>query len=105
MNLTKYDNRIFVGLGSEIDGIRFQQISSSVRYEELHKPNGLVYYEVKNLNEASLICQKFISTFGLSSGNWTGGRVVNENGNFLARISYNGRIWDKEDGEKANEIV
>lgn len=47
---------------------------------------------VSSLNEASAVCQKFISDNQLGSGNWTGGDVK-DNGVSVARISYNGRIW------------
>jgi len=68
------------------------------------KPDGLVYFEVANLKEASILSRKFIEYFDLNSSNWTGGRVCDENFNFIAQISYNGRIWDNEDWKISKEI-
>ncbi|PQJ82464.1 hypothetical protein [Polaribacter glomeratus] len=103
MNLIK--SKIFVALGSEVNTGKFEQYSTNAKFEELSKPNGLIYYEVKDLEEASSICRKFIQTYSLGSGNWLGGRVINEKSDFLARISYNGRIWDNENWEIANELA
>ena len=63
-----------------------------------------VYFQVSNLAEASEVCQRYIAHFNLGSSNWTGGRVVNDNSDFVARISYNGRLWDSEEYENAKEI-
>ena len=45
-------------------------------------------------------CQKAVSQFiennDLSAGNWAGGEVYDVNDNYVGRISYNGRFWDKE---------
>lgn len=102
MNLIK--TKLFVALGAEVDTIRFEQYSKNAKSAELLKPNGFFYYEVKTLKEASLICRKFIAAYSLGSGNWLGGRVINEESDFLAHISYNGRIWDNENDKLANEI-
>lgn len=105
MNLAINENRIYVCLGTELNTFKFNQMSTNEKFEELHKPNGFVYYQVQNLEEASSLCRNFIKTFMLSSSNWIGGRIINEKGDFLAQISYNGRIWDNEVWDKAKEIV
>jgi hypothetical protein len=102
MNLI--ETKLFVALGSEVDAIRFEQFSKNAKSAEFLKPNGFFYYEVKTLKEASLVCRKFIASHSLGSGNWLGGKVINEKSDFLAHISYNGRIWDNENYELANEI-
>jgi hypothetical protein len=85
-----------VSLGSEIDLHRFTQYSNNQKFEELQKPNGLVYFEVNNLLEAKNLTQKFINEFDLGGSNWIGGKVIDEENNFIARISYNGRVWESE---------
>lgn len=49
--------------------------------------------KVGSLAEASAVCRQFIRDEELGGGNWTGGEVLDEAGNFVARISYNGRAW------------
>lgn len=56
-----------------------------------------VYFAVDTLEEASKVCRRYIEYFNLGSGNWTGGNVVDETGRFVARISFNGRIWFEKD--------
>lgn len=91
-----FDRKLFVSLGSEIDPHRFSQYSNNQKFEELHKPKGLVYFEVNSLLEAKNLTQKFINEFDLGGSNWVGGRVIDEENNFVARISYNGRVWEGE---------
>lgn len=91
-----FNQKLFVSLGSEIDQHRFVQYSNNQKFEELQKPQGLVYFEVNNLLEARNLTQQFISEFELGGSNWVGGRVIDEEANFVARISYNGRIWESE---------
>ena len=91
-----FDRKLFVSLGSEIDPHRFSQYSNNQKFEELHKPKGLVYFEVNSLLEAKNLTQKFINEFDLGGSNWVGGRVIDEENNFVARISYNGRVWEDE---------
>lgn len=49
----------------------------------------------------------FYRTIDLSSSNWLGGLIVDDNFNFIARVSYNGRVWNNtEDNWKiAKEIA
>lgn len=101
----KLENKsIFVSLGSEIDLNRFFQMSSNVKIEELTKPNYFKYFEIENILSAKKLCQNFIDEFNLGSSDWIGGRIVDENFNFIARVSYNGNIWDNEDFSKAKKI-
>ena len=96
MKLQLFNKKLFVSLGSEIDLNRFAQYSNNQKFQEIQKPKGLVYFEVNNLLEARNLTQKFISEFDLSGSNWVGGRVIDEKNNFIAQISYNGRIWESE---------
>ena len=96
MNPQIFNRKLFVSLGSEIDLHRFTQYSNNQKFEELQKPNGLVYFEVNNLLEAKNLTQKFINEFDLGGSNWIGGKVIDEENNFIARISYNGRVWESE---------
>jgi hypothetical protein len=97
-------NKIFVALGSTTDHGKWSSFSRNEAVQESLKPDGLVYYQVSSLKEASLLTQKFIDVFMLSSSNWIGGKVCDENFNFIAYISYNGRVWDNEDWKIAKEI-
>ena len=96
--------KLYVGLGSTIDLSRWESFSTNERISELLKPDGLVYFEVNSLKEAADLTQKFISEYRLGSSNWTGGVVLDSSMNFLANISYNGRVWDNKDWKIANEI-
>lgn len=97
-------NKIFVALGSTIKHDKWSSFSQSEAIQESLKPDGLVYFEVFSLKEASLLTRKFIDEFSLSSSNWTGGKVCDEDFNLIAHISYNGRVWDNEDWKIAKEI-
>ena len=41
--------KLYVSLGSSINPIRFSQYSTNQKFEELQKPNGLVYFEINSL--------------------------------------------------------
>lgn len=51
-----------------------------------------------SFEEASRICQRYISDWNLGGGNWAGGHVFKD-GHQIAKVSYNGRIWDKDGNE------
>ena len=53
-----------------------------------------------SLGEASKLCLDYINKYDLGSGNWGGnaGIVLDLNNKQVARISYNGRIWDIKSG-------
>jgi hypothetical protein len=46
-----------------------------------------------DLLHASVICQRYIAEHALGSGNWAGGSVTDEQGNVVARVAYNGRVF------------
>lgn len=56
--------------------------------------------EVPDYYAASKVCRRFINENDLGAGNWTGGDVI-EAGALVARVSYNGRVWDNENREIA----
>ncbi|MBA7666269.1 hypothetical protein ES703_74348 [subsurface metagenome] len=60
--------------------------------------------EVATLKGASEICLKYIANWNLGGGNWAGGQV-HEDGKQVARVSYNGRVWDMDDEEIKQEIT
>lgn len=62
------------------------------------------YYEVNSLADASKAVRQYIDRHDLGSSTWAGGRVINDKFEFVAQISYNGRIWDNEIWEHAKEI-
>ena len=53
---------------------------------------------VDTLKIASQKCLEYILECDLGGGNWIGGQVT-ENNKQIAKISYNGRIWDNEGQE------
>lgn len=54
---------------------------------------------VDSIAAASAACADFISAHELGSGNWNGGQIRNESNKQIARVSYNGRVWDMNDIE------
>lgn len=57
-----------------------------------------VKIQVASFQEASEVCRKYIDRNNLGAGNWDGGLVF-KNRTLVARVSYNGRVWDLEDNE------
>jgi hypothetical protein len=104
--IQKRENKMFVQLSSSIDAMHYMQMSRNEKIEELQKPNGTFFFEIESLKHGVKLCLDFISEFSLGSSNWMGGLVVDDNFNFVAHISYNGRIWDntEENWEIAKEI-
>lgn len=96
-NIEKYNQTLFVSLGSELNISRFFQSTRNEQFEEIQKPRGFIYYQVKNLGEASRLCRDFINFYDLGASSWIGGRVIDSECNFIARVSYNGRVWESED--------
>lgn len=94
--IVKHEQKMFVSLGSQLDAERFFQSSRNVQSEELSKPRDFIYYHVDSLKDASSLCRMFIKYYDLGSSSWTGGRVIDEESNFIAHISYNGRVWADE---------
>ncbi len=54
--------------------------------------------QVDTLKIASDRCREYIKEENLGGGNWIGGQVT-ENNIQIAKISYNGRVWDNEGQE------
>lgn len=52
--------------------------------------------EVATLEIASRVVRAYILDNNLGSSDFAGGEVIDSNGVYIARISYNGRIWTKE---------
>ena len=102
MNIQK--QKLWVCLDSSENPSVIFQGSRNAKIAETYKNIETVYYEISNLSEASEICRKYISYFNLGSGNFSGGRVLDDNNNFIARVSYNGRIWNSENHKEAKEI-
>ena len=48
---------------------------------------------VKSYEEASKKCEEYIKRNKLGGGNWSGGQIFDEKGKQIARVSYNGRVW------------
>ena len=61
-------------------------------------PKGSV--KVESFRDAAIKCSRYINDNALGGGNWTGGKVMRD-GKQVARISYNGRVWDMEGKEIA----
>lgn len=53
---------------------------------------------VRSYAEASNVCRAFIEKTGLGGGNWIGGQIFN-GGKRVARVSFNGRIWNNDGKE------
>ena len=51
--------------------------------------------KVGSLEEASLVCSKFIERNNLGGGNWIGGKVLEKN-EYIAQISITGKIMSPE---------
>ena len=50
---------------------------------------------VATFEEASAACRAYIEQYDLGGGNWSGGQLF-EAGRQVARVSYNGRVWEKD---------
>lgn len=61
----------------------------------------LTYEHVDTLQEASAAVRRYLDTNDLGSGNWTGGDVTDETGAVVARVSYNGRLWNPDGTARA----
>lgn len=105
MNNISKPGKMFVQLASTIDPLRYIQLSSNQQLEEVSKPHGCLYYEVSSLCEARQLCLDYIQRLNLGGSGWAGGRIIDENHNFIARISYNGRVWSDEEFKNSKEII
>lgn len=57
--------------------------------------NKVIPMEIKSLKEASDVIRNYIEKNDLGSSCYSGGDVF-ENGEQIARVSYNGRVWDMD---------
>lgn len=103
--MIKKATRMFVQLASNYDLERFEQMSRSEQLSLLQNPKQSVFVEVDSLKKAVLLCKQYIDKFNLGGSSWSGGLIVDENYNFIANVSYNGRVWDNIDWRKAKEIL
>jgi hypothetical protein len=51
---------------------------------------------ISSFAKASEVCKNFIEKLDIGSGNWTGGQIGNIDGEIIAHVSYNGRVWEGE---------
>ncbi|MEA4984244.1 hypothetical protein SDC9_62923 [bioreactor metagenome] len=105
--IEKRENKLFLQLSSTADISHFNEISRNAIIEELLKPDGTAFIEINSINHAVILCRDFISKFNIGSSNWRGGLIVDKNFNFIARVSYNGRVWNntEENWRTAKEIT
>lgn len=52
--------------------------------------------EANSIDECITIVWDYIEEYNLGGGNWIGGQVYDDVNNYLGKISYNGRFWDKD---------
>jgi hypothetical protein len=103
--VTNYGSKMYVQLAASIDCTRFEQMSSNLKFQMLHTPDKTVFVEVKGINEAVSLCKQYIKVFDLGGASWDGGLIVDKDFEFIAKISYNGRVWDSLNWRTANEIL
>ena len=99
------NKKLLLQLSSVPDLSRIEYFSRNVRYKENFRPYGNCFVEVDDLFTAKEICLDFIDHYELTSSNWTGGLIKNKRNEFVANISYNGRVWDDQDYRLAKEIT
>jgi hypothetical protein len=51
--------------------------------------------------EEARLCVAYIAERGLGAGNWSGGEITDQDGKFVAVVSYNGRVWRGRDMQHA----
>jgi len=49
-----------------------------------------------SLRQASALCRQYINFYNLGGGNWNGGKIYKIDGEPVAVVSYNGRLWTPE---------
>jgi hypothetical protein len=62
-------------------------------FRQTSPPAPKQFFKVNSPEDAALIAIAYRDTHNLGSGNWSGGQVLDEDGNEVFQISYNGRIW------------
>jgi len=58
----------------------------------------LKWKKCNSFAECSQVCLKYIAAWSLGGGNWSGGQVQVD-GCQVARVSFNGRVWDMGENE------
>ena len=53
-------------------------------------------YWANSIEECQDAVLDYIEEWDLGGGNWAGGNVYDDNGEYVGNISYNGRFWDKD---------
>lgn len=53
-----------------------------------------IYAVVSSIQEAQLLCRAYVEFYDLGGGNFYDSKVFDNDGNHIANISYNGRVWD-----------
>lgn len=54
------------------------------------------WVHVSSLKEASTTVRSYITEHAIGSSTWEGGEVKDDANSIVAKVSYNGRIWDTE---------
>lgn len=49
--------------------------------------------QVADYAQAARLCLEYIREHGLGAGNWSGGQIYDAQGNLIALVSYNGKVW------------
>jgi hypothetical protein len=66
--------------------------------EQLWGAEGNRVVDIKTFEDAVVECILFINNNDLGGGNWDGGDIT-DNGKLIAYVSYNGRVWEVEEGK------
>lgn len=53
------------------------------------------YIEIEHPIDASEVVKQYISNNDLGAGSYVGGQVIDETGEMVGYVSYNGRLWDE----------
>ena len=60
------------------------------QYAPLSEPE---YFIITNYEQASAAAAAYIEMWDLGGGNWNDGSIYNKDGEKVARVSYNSRVW------------
>ena len=81
-------------LDEPIDGEVFLRGCGNPDYAQYADVSPIATVKVGSLREASKTCRSYIQGWNLGGGNWAGGEV-SVNGEVVAWVSYNGRVWKR----------
>ena len=82
--------------------IRGGEICDNGYWSKMRREGAMVV-NVNSLREAAQTCGQYIGLNDLGSGNWAGGQIMDDDGNEIARVSFNGRIWAPDGSEIIND--